>query len=131
VGIGLGSIWTVSVCVGGVRRSKMIKWILATWLFIFVVVYAFAAFACDTGFLQEPTTREADTIEYNTVIGFIYKTYLFMDGRSLVVVYQTRDILSGPEPFPLFYIVTDATHTSIVYIDVEGYGNCFDIKRYP
>jgi len=93
------------------------------------------AWACDGAFLYEPTTREPDAIQPDMVAGFLYTTWMFLDGRVLVTIRIIRDVSTKEEietnRHPLFYIVTSTTHTSITYIDPEGYAQCYDIRRYP
>jgi len=92
------------------------------------------AWACDGAFLYEPTTREPDAIQPDMVAGFLYTTWMFLDGRVLVTIRIIRDVSTKEEieanRHPLFYIVTSTTHTSITYIDPEGYAQCYDIRRY-
>lgn len=88
------------------------------------------AWGCDNGFIQEPTTTEPNSIEWDTVAGLVFVTYQFVDDRVLVVVYQLRDFLSEPESHPIFYIITDKRHISITYHDKVGEGRCYDITQY-
>jgi hypothetical protein len=89
------------------------------------------AWACDAGFIQEPTATAPVSVTEDLWIGFEYRTYEFPDGRKLVVIRQLRDLVGdNVAPFPLFYIVTDQRHVSVTYIDPEGYGQCSDIQRY-
>lgn len=95
-----------------------------------LLLFVSPSLGCDSNFLQEPTTREPDSVQYDTISELAYVTYNFIDGRTLVAVYQMPDVLSEPEEHPLFYIVIQKDHTSVTYIDPEGKGHCYDIRRY-
>jgi len=71
----------------------------------------------------------------DSVAGFLYATWEFLDGRVLVTIRIVRDVSSQEvieaDSQPLFYIVTNKQqHTSITYIDPEGQAQCYDIRRY-
>jgi len=104
------------------------------WVLFLLIVVADIALSCDGEFLYEPTTREPDNEEVNTWAGTVSRTWKFLDGRTLTTVYIITHISTEETvetlPNPLFYIVTDKTHTSITYIDPEGNGQCYDIRRY-
>lgn len=91
--------------------------------------------ACDNEFLFEPTYRAGPDDEYDdTIAGFHYRVWIFLDDRVLVTISVITEIstedLTLSQQHPLFYIVTGKDHISMTYIDPEGYGHCTDIKRY-
>jgi len=102
--------------------------------FLLVIGLVVPSFACDTGFIQEPTVT-APVQEYDdTVAGLHFRIFEFPDGRKLMTVYVillvSAEEATYTQSFPLFYIIETKDHKSITYIDREGRGECVDIQRY-
>src|SRR5437660_990351 len=100
--------------------TLLIQILILAWLVVS------PAWACDSKFIYEPTTRDADATEVDTWAGMVARTWIMLDGRILTTVYIITQISIDDTvetlPFPLFYTVRDKTGTTITYIDPEGKG---------
>jgi hypothetical protein len=104
------------------------KSIVLTFLFM---LFFSPALACDGSFVQEPVTEPTKVWE-DTFIGFAYRQYDLLDGRTLTTIRHLLDVGVDPEEsyWPFMYIVRDEEHRSVTYIDKVGLGNCYEIERY-
>ena len=114
--------------------KSVLNLILNVFLFLSSCAGPNLAWACDGRFLQEPTTRDPDSTQEDTVAGLVYWSYKFLDGRVLTTVRQLLEVTTNESVLvtmhPLFYIITEPGHESITYIDKEGHGHCYEIERY-
>jgi hypothetical protein len=100
---------------------------------LFSLLLAAPVWACDSGFIQEPTSTPPVVEMEDLWTGFLTRIFVFPTGETLITM---RTMLSFDqesttfEAFPFYYLIQKPGQPDRRYTDHVGDGKCWNIERY-